>query len=194
MKTLMKSSILTKGIILCALLIASCAETKKEDTAMAEKEVPMVEAASEEYSDMVVKILGHMANFEHDAYAELMADDIIWYWPDGSSETRHTIEGKNELVAWWKNYQETTGATLTFTNNTLLPLKVNTPSNYYKVTGTGVLAYTDLTITLGDKSTSVRQHMVFMFNDDKKLNHCFLYYDRTGIIELTKVVLGGPEE
>ncbi len=194
MKTLMKTSIFTKGIILSTLLVAGCAETKKEDAAMAEKEVPMVEVASDEYSDIVLKTLGHMANFEHDAYAEHMADDIIWYWPDGSSETRHTIEGKNELVAWWKNYQETTGATLSFSNNTLLPLKINTPSNYYKVTGSGVLAYTDLTITLGDKSTSVRQHMVYMFNDDMKISHCFLYYDRTGIIELTNVVFGEPEE
>ncbi len=194
MKSLMKTSIFTKGIVLSALLIASCAETKKEDAAMAEKEIPMVEAASEEYSDIVLKTLSHMANFEHEAYAELMADDMMWYWPDGSSETRHSIKGKDALVAWWKNYQETTGATLNFANNTLLPLKINTPSNYYKVTGSGVLAYTDLTITLGDKSTSVRQHMVFMFNDDMKISHCFLYYDRSGIIELTNVVLGETEE
>ncbi|WP_297766421.1 hypothetical protein [uncultured Muriicola sp.] len=194
MKTRMKTSIFTKGIVLSALLISSCAETKKEDAAMAEKEVPMVEVASDEYSDIVLKTLGHMANYEHDAFAEHLADDIIWYWPDGSSETRHSIEGKDNLVSWWKNYQETTGATLNFANNTLLPLKINTPSNYYKVTGSGVLAYTDLTITLGDKSTSVRQHMVYMFNDDMKISHCFLYYDRSGIIELTNVVLGETEE
>ncbi len=192
MKTLTNDTLLKTVFMICALLFASCAETKKEDAAMAEKEVPMVEVASDEYSDIVLKTLGHLANYEHDAYAEYMADDLMWYWPDGSSETRHSINGKDELVAWWKNYQETTGATLNFSNNTFLPLKINSPSNYYKVTGSGVLAYTDLTLTIGDKSTSVRQHMVYMFNDDMKISHCFLYYDRAGIIELTKSALGAP--
>jgi len=82
---------------------------------------------------------------------------------------------------------------MTFTKNTLLPLKVNKPTNYYKAVGSGVLAYTDITITIKDQSTTVRQHAVMMFNDDMKINKVFLYYDRTGILELTNVVLGASK-
>ena len=193
MKTPTNNPILRTGLIICALLIISCAETKKEETVVEEQEIPLLEAASQEYANIVQKTLELMSTFEHDAYGEHMADDIIWYWPDGDSNTRHTIKGKNELISWWKNWQETTGGKMTFTNTTFLPIKVNKPSNYYKLVGTGVLSYVDLTISLQDKSTSVRQHIVFMFNDDKKITHALLYYDRTGIIELTNVVLGESE-
>lgn len=192
METLKNTSLKT-AFIICALLITSCNETKKEVAVEIEQETPMLEVASQEYADLTQKTLDLLSEFDLETWKDYLADDIIWYWPDGNSETRHRINGKEELIAWWKNWKETTNGELSFTNNTFLPLKVNTPSNYYKLVGTGVLAYTDLTISIQDKSTSVRQHMVFMFDEDKKINHALLYYDRTGIIELTNVVLGETE-
>ena len=190
MKTLVNVHILKTGLIFCTLLIAGCTETKKENTEAVEAEPPLLEAAPQEYADIVLKMYDHMSNLDHDAYGALMADDITWYWPDGGADTRHTIQGKDSVVAFWKNWEETTGGKMTFTKNTLLPLKVNKPTNYYKAVGSGVLAYTDITITIKDQSTTVRQHAVMMFNDDMKINKVFLYYDRTGILELTNVVLG----
>jgi hypothetical protein len=32
-----------------------------------------------------------------------------------------------------------------------------------------------------------------MFDENKKINHALLYYDRTGIVELTNVVFGNTE-
>ena len=193
MKTLVNVHILKTGLIFCTLLIASCTETKKENTETVEAEPPLLEAAPQEYADIVLKMYDHMSNLDHDAYGALMADDITWYWPDGGADTRHTIQGKDSIVAFWKNWEETTGGKMTFTKNTLLPLKVNKPTNYYKAVGSGVLAYTDITITIKDQSTTVRQHAVMMFNDDMKINKVFLYYDRTGILELTNVVLGASK-
>lgn len=193
MKKLTYQLILNTGIFICALLFIGCTETNTEKPNAVEKEIPMLEAASQEYADLVQNSLDLLTKFDIEAWSELLADDVMWYWPDGTSETRNSIKGKDALIAWWKNWKETTGGQLTFENNTLLPLKVNKPSNYYKLVGTGVIAYTDLTISIGDKSTSVRQNMVYMFNDDKKMTHVLLYYDRTGIIELTNVVLGGAE-
>ena len=190
MKTLFNLNILKTGLIFCTLLAASCSETKKEDSVMTEKEIPMLEAASQEYADLAQKTLDLLAEFDLESWKDYLADDVVWYWPDGNSETRHSIEGKEELIKWWENWKETSGGQMSFANNTILPLKINKPSNYYKLVGTGVLLYTDLTISLQDKSTSVRAHMVFMFDENKKVSHAFLYYDRTGIIELTNVVFG----
>ncbi|MET6990832.1 nuclear transport factor 2 family protein [Sediminicola arcticus] len=184
---------LKTGFIFCALLFISCNENKKEDSVMAEQEIPMLEAASQEYADLAQKTLELLSEFDLETWKEYLADDVEWYWPDGNSETRNTIKGKEELITWWKNWKETTGGQISFTNNTFLPIKINTASNYYKLVGTGVLAYTDLTISLQDKSTSVRQHIVFMFDENKKISHALLYYDRTGIIELTNVVIGETE-
>ena len=183
-------NILKIGLIFCAILITSCGETKKENAEVVEAEPPVLESASQEYADIVLKMYDHMSNFDHDGYGALMADDITWYWPDGGADTRHSIKGKDSVIAFWKNWQETTGGKMTFSKNTLLPIKVNKPTNYYKAVGSGVLAYTDITIAIKDQSTTVRQHAVMMFNDDMKISNVFLYYDRTGILALTNVVLG----
>jgi len=193
MKTLFNLSILKTGLILCALLTISCGETKKENAEVVEVEPPVLESASQEYADIVLKMYDHMSNFDHDAYGAIMADDITWYWPDGGADTRNSIKGKDNVIAFWKNWENTTGGKMTFAKNTLLPIKVNKPTNYYKAMGSGVLAYTDVTITLNEQSTTVRQHAVMMFNDDMKISNVFLYYDRTGILELTNVVLGETE-
>lgn len=186
-------SILKTGFILCALLMMSCAETKKEDVTEAKKEVPVLESADQEYADIIQTNFDLMTAFDLDAWKTYMAEDIKWYWPDGSSETRNSMQGRDNVIAFWEKWKEQTGGRMSFANNTLLPLKVNKPTNYYKVVGTGVLAYTDLTISINDKSTSVRLHAVYMFNDDKKISHLFMYYDRTGIIALTNVILGEME-
>ncbi|MGB5419086.1 MAG: nuclear transport factor 2 family protein [Algibacter sp.] len=180
-------------MIFCALLIASCGETKKENAEVVEEEPPVLESASQEYADIVLKLYDHFSNLDHDAYGAIMADDITWYWPDGGADTRNSIKGKDNVIAFWKNWEKTTGGKMTFAKNTLLPIKVNKPTNYYKAVGSGVLAYTDMTITLKEQSTTVRQHAVMMFNDDMKISNVFLYYDRTGIIELTNVVFGETE-
>ena len=193
MKTLFNLNILKAGLIFCTLLVASCGETKKENSEVVEVEPPVLESASQEYADIVLKIYEHMSNFDHDAYGAIMADDITWYWPDGGADTRNSIKGKDNVIAFWKNWEKTTGGKMTFAKNTLLPIKVNKPTNYYKAVGSGVLAYTDMTITLKEQSTTVRQHAVMMFNDDMKISNVFLYYDRTGIIELTNVVFGETE-
>ena len=190
MKALTNQRIFKTAFLICLMLLMGCSEAKTEDKDVKEQETPMLEAAPQEYADMVLKSLNLLASFNLDEWSEFLADDVLWLWPDGTSETRNTIKGKEDLIAWWKNWKETTGGQISFENHTFLPLQVNEPSNYYKVVGTGVIAYTDLTISIGDQSTSVRQNMVYMFNDDKKMTHVFLYYDRTGIVELTKVVLG----
>lgn len=193
MKKLLNLNILKTGMVICALLLVSCGETKKENSEVVDKEPPLLESASQDYADIVLKMYDHMSKLEHDAYGALMADDITWYWPDGGADTRNSIKGKDNLIAFWKNWEKTTGGIMSFSKNTLLPLKVNKPTNYYKAVGSGVLAYTDITITIEDQSTTVRQHGVFMFNDDMKISTVFLYYDRTGITALTNVALGETE-
>jgi len=48
----------------CALLFISCNETKKEDSVMAEQEIPMLEAASQEYADLAQKTLELLSEFD----------------------------------------------------------------------------------------------------------------------------------
>ena len=94
MKKLTNQLILKTGLIFCMLLAISCAETQKEDVVAEEKEIPILESASQEYADMVQKFYDLLTDFNLDAWKEGLADDVVWYWPDGYSETRNSIKGK----------------------------------------------------------------------------------------------------
>lgn len=193
MKTLNNQVVLKLGIFFSALLFVGSSETNSESMIGKEQRTPLLEEASEEYADLVLKSLDLLTEFNLNKFSNMLADDVMWFWPDGTSETRTILKGKDQVIAWWKNWEQTTGGKMSFAEHTLLPIKLNRPSNQYKVVGTGVIAYTDLTIAIGDRSTSVRQNLVFMFNKDKKVSHVFLYYDRSAILEFTKVALGGTE-
>ncbi|MCX2745530.1 nuclear transport factor 2 family protein [Mangrovivirga sp. M17] len=203
MKKLTNKLVYITGLMISTLLLISCSEPNNdngdtETTAnqeVVEEETPMLEAASEEYADIVKEQFDLLSNFDFDAFGNHLADDVKWYWPDGNADSRTTISGKENLINWWKEWKETSGAqSLSFTNHSLLPLKINEGNNYYNVKGTGVLAYNDINLTLGEKSNSTRQHVVFMFNDNKKITHAFLYYDRTGFAEITDVELSQSDE
>jgi len=105
-------------VFIYALLFIVCSETNTENTNVTEEETPMLQAASQEYADLVLKSLDLMTEFDLDKWSELLADDVLWFWPDGTSETRNTIKGKEDLIAWWKNWKETTGGQLSFANHT----------------------------------------------------------------------------
>jgi ketosteroid isomerase-like protein len=128
MKKLSNQLILTTVVFIYALLFIGCSETNTENTNVTEEETPMLQAASQEYADLVLKSLDLMTEFDLDKWSELLADDVLWFWPDGTSETRNTIKGKEDLIAWWKNWKETTGGQLSFANHTFL-----TPSGKYTI-------------------------------------------------------------
>ena len=107
--------ILRSGLIFCVLLHISCTDTQRQEIVAEQKEIPIVESASQEYADLVQTFYALMADFNLDSWKEYLADDIAWYWPDGSSETRHKIIGIDNLIAFWENWKEKTGGKMSFT-------------------------------------------------------------------------------
>lgn len=181
-------------LMFCVIFIVACAETKKEDLEIKKSEPPRIEAASQEYVEIIKKTNTITTNFEFDALGEYMADDVEWYWPDGGVQTRSILEGKDTVIAFWKNWQQTSGVEkIEFFNTNFLCARTNIPTNYYNVIGVLVLYYGDTTITTKNGSITVRQHLVYSFNDDKKIQKVFLYYDRSGFDDLLDVNLKGAE-
>jgi hypothetical protein len=100
-------------------------------------------------------------------------------------ESRSIIKGKQHVINFWKDWRATSGVeSIPFYNSDFMPLKTNKSTDQYAVVGVVVLYYGDITIYGKTGSTTIRQHIAFSFNDDKKIQKVFSYCDRTGITQL----------
>jgi len=190
MKTITRKFRLPLGLLFSSVFLISCLETKENEVAEVTIEQPAVEAASQKYADIVQESLNVMQDFNFDGLGTYFANDVQWYWPNGGMETRSIIKGKENVINFWKNWRETSGVeSMQFYNSDFMPPKTNKSTDQYNVVGVVVLYYGDVTIYGKAGSTIVRQHIVFSFNDDDKIQKVFSYYDRTGIVQLLNVDL-----
>ena len=190
MKPQINKLILISFFLGIVFLLPSCGETNTSLNATAPVETPDVVSAPAEYADIVNQFFEAATKFDFDAMHKDYTVDAVQYWPDGDTETRSSLNGKAEIVAWWKNWQGKSGIEkMTFSNINLVPLQVNKPLKYYNVVGTVVLTYFDSEQVYNGQSVKVRMHWAFAFNADKKITRVFSYYDRTEIIEAVKANL-----
>ena len=99
------------------LLVAACNDTPAKEEAVKEAEVtapaavtnPNFVIAPVEYAELSEKALNHIAKFEFDAWAEMLADNVVYSFPDGDVDTRTKLEGKAAVVGWWKTWKEKSG-------------------------------------------------------------------------------------
>ncbi len=181
----------SKFLVLALMILGiSCGEMQKQEEPMAEAETPALEAASDEYADIVTASLDKFQGLDYAGMMENLTDDVEWLWPNGTAATRSMIKGKDSLMAFWENYEAMSGLkAMNFTNRSLLPLTINDGTNYYNVEGTVVLYYGDIETIYESDTVSVRQHIVYTFDDNMKINRMFLYYDRTDWMAMSGAVI-----
>ncbi len=182
----------TLQIFVCALmvLVMSCGQAEKQAEAPMVEETPAIEAASDAYAEIVSASLDKFQALDYAGMMENLTDDVEWLWPNGTTATRSVIKGKDSLMAFWQSYEAMSGLkAMKFTNRSLLPLTMNDASNYYNVTGTVVLYYGDIDTMYENDTVSVRQHIVYAFDDNMKINRMFLYYDRTDWMAMSGAVI-----
>ncbi len=142
------------------------------------------ETASEEYSDLTEKALGHLAELDFDAWGEMLADDVTYYFPDGDSGTRTVLEGKDEVINWFQNWKESSGIeTMTISQSDHFPVIAGNSLNYSKLDGVLVISYFSNEMIFEGKSVKLRMNYVSFFNEDNLIYRYYSYYDRTPIIE-----------
>ena len=183
MKTLnfyLHNSFLT--IFLIALLSIGC-ESPKEKTI--DSINPNYEIASPEYSNLAVKALTELTNFQFDSWGSMLADDVEFYFPDGDAGTRTKLSGKTAVLDWWKNWKETSGVqSMTYKNHVDIPINTIEKNSYTGLTGVIVISYFSNEIVYQEGTVNLRMNFVAYFNKDNLIYRYYTYYDRTGIVEL----------
>lgn len=171
-------------VCLIAMLSIGC-ESPKEKTI--DSINPNYEIASPEYSNLAVKALTELTNFQFDSWGSMLADDVEFYFPDGDAGTRTKLSGKSNVLDWWKNWKETSGVeSMTYTDNVDVPIIAKETMAYSGLTGVMVISYFSNEIVYQGGTVKLRMNFAAHFNKDNLIDRYYTYYDRTGIVELMK--------
>lgn len=140
-----------------------------------------------EYEDLAEKALRHVEKYQFSDLYNMVSDDIEYYLPDGGEKTRTAFIGKEAFMGFWDTYKEKSGNDFMTVSNTVhVPVISHKEVNYTKLKGVIVLSYFSLDMKFGEEQVDIRANWGFHFNEDKKIDKIYSYYDRTPIIAAAK--------
>lgn len=186
------------GITVALLFTGGCSNNApaKEETVTKENAAgspppasvtnPLFSIAPTEYAELSEKALNHISKFEFDVWAEMLADNVVYAFPDGDVDTRTKLEGKAAVVGWWKNWKEKSGIqSMTMSEFNHFPLNVTAQPKAGALMGNYDFVYFSNKMVFAGKPVSLRMNFAIHFNADKKIDRYITYYDRSVIIKAT---------
>ncbi len=145
---------------------------------------PLFKIAPVEYAALSEQALLHLAKFEFDAWGQMLADDVVYSFPDGDEHTRTSLSGKATVISWWKNWKEKSGIeSMTLSAFNHVPINVTEQPKGGFPTGIYDIVYFSNTMMFNGKPVSLRMNFSVHFNSEKKIDHYATYYDRSIIIK-----------
>lgn len=157
--------------------------TTKTESASKSVTNPNLSLASVEYSDLCEKSLQHLAKGEYDAWADMLADDVVYAYPDGDMDTRTKITGKAAVLAWWKRSKERGMDSMSVSEFNHTPINVTGQIKAGAPKGIYDIVYFTNKMIINGKPVSIRMNFSVHFNADKKIDRYYGYYDRSAIIQ-----------
>jgi hypothetical protein len=145
---------------------------------------PLFKIAPTEYSALSEKALLLMAGFKFDEWAAMLADNVIYSFPDGDAGTRTTLNGKTAVIAWWKYWKEKSGVkSMTMSAFNHIPIDVTEQPKGGFPMGIYDIVYFNNKMVFNGKPVGIRMNFSVHFNTEKKIDHYATYYDRSVIIK-----------
>ncbi len=139
------------------------------------------------YTMIAANSLQLFANFDYDAWGELLSDDVEYFFPNGNDVTRTKLTGKTNVLEWWKNWRATSGITsITITEENDVPVVALKTPNYAGLTGNWVFSWFNNDMVINGRNAGLRMNCTFHFNDENLIDRCYTYYDRTEIIQASE--------
>jgi hypothetical protein len=170
---------MNKFLSTMAIIIALFSVTNNAQAQAANYEI-----APQEYVDLSEKALSQVIKFDFDAWADMLADDVEFWFPDGDNNTRTKLVGKKAVIDWWKNWKATSGIkSMTMDEAVFLPVNALKPTAGSKLTGNIVINYFTNKLVFATGTANLRMNFVTHFNANKKIDRYITTYDRSVIIK-----------
>ena len=149
------------------------AESASEGTAAdTTKAAQPAEFADPKYMDVGKKLLSQFASGDIDGYMSAFADNAVYHWNNGDS-----IAGKAAISDYWKKRRVDAIDSISFTDQILLPVKVNKPQSG-ELPGNWLLSwYTTHAKYKTGKSMTQGMHAVMHFDANDKIDLVYQYRD-----------------
>jgi hypothetical protein len=183
---------LTKQALILSLslmLLAACSSPAEkqpttENQATTTVVNPDYEIASQEYSELAAKALTSWSKLDFESWTSMMSDDVVFYFPDGDSGTRTELAGKQTVLDWWNNWEQTSGIqSMTYKDHIDIPVNAKNTLPYSGLSGIMVLSYFSNESIFNGNPINLRMNVVVHFNSNKQIDRVYTYYDRTKIVE-----------
>lgn len=179
-----------KNLIFLAmiLIVFSCSPTTKSEESTDETSndaatEQRMQIGDEMYVTQHQQMIEYLSAMDFDSWGAMMSDSVRYHFPDGNSETRTILEGKEATLAWWNNWKETSGVnSMSFDNGNYFPVKV--PDSEDGPGGNIVFSFLDTNLQFSNGNTAdIRMAFSSAWNSDNKITAIYTYYDRTPIIK-----------
>jgi ketosteroid isomerase-like protein len=136
------------------------------------------EFADAKYSEIEKKGLEAMSKGDMDTWVSLYVDNAKYYWNVGDS-----LVGKVVIEIFWRNRRANSIATLSFSKDIWLPLKVNEKGNI-PLEGYCLLGWYQVSATYKGGGTITQwTHVTYYFDSNDKIDRITQYIDRLLIKE-----------
>ena len=180
-------------LLYCGLSLLSCqvksTKTGNEDVSKNRSDSgvvtnPLFQIAPLQYADSSEKAFKLMAALDFDSWALMLADSVVYSFPDGDAATRTTLYGKEPLIKWWKNRITTSGIqSMEMTEFNHVPIQViSRPKDGFPM-GIYDLVYFTTKIRFKKDTVGLRMNFSVHFNKDNKIDHYASYYDNNLIMQ-----------
>ena len=170
------------GMFLLVLCLMTCANQDKQNS-------DDIEGALQVYTVLAEKTMTEQADFDFESWADMLADDVEYVFPDDTSENQTKLVGKPAVIAHWKNWREYAQIeSLTFSRFDHIPFNSNKNLNASGLAGVHVFSLCSSQWVFTNGETAVLpMNYCCHFNNDKLIDRYYTYFDQNPIIQLKDI-------
>ncbi len=166
------------GMFLLVLCLMTCANQDKQNS-------DDIEGALQVYTVLAEKTMTEQADFDFESWADMLADDVEYVFPDDTSENQTKLVGKPAVIAHWKNWREYAHVqSLTFSGFNHIPYNSAKNLNLSGLSGIYVVSlFSSYWVFTNGETTQLTMNYCCHFNKDKLIDRYYTYFDRMPIIQ-----------
>lgn len=169
---------LSFGIFICLTTYAKQEKSPESHT----------DLSTEVYTVLVEKAMTLQTDFNYEAWADMLSEDVVFVFPDDGDSNQIKAVGKSAVLAYWKTWQQDNNiASLTLSSFNHAPCQSSEKGKVMDLAGIYVFSLVSSKwIFKNGQTVVIPINFCYHFNQAKRIDRCFIYYDRMPVSRAAK--------